>query len=133
MIFLGGYANVRDILFEDCAIERSSYVPPADVDAYARGVGNTISINEFGHLPDGGHVEGITFRDCHLGASNGTATGALRMMMEAFTWSDQQAHPPRLARSHVRRLHDRGQRHHRPGLRGRTPRGYGSDTRRTAS
>ena len=90
VIFLGGYANVRDILFEDCVIERSSYVPPADVDAYARGVGNTISINEFGHLPDGGHVEGITFRDCHLGASNGTATGALRMMMEAFTWSDQQ-------------------------------------------
>ena len=80
---------MRDVLFEDCAIERTSYVPPADVDAYARGVGNTITINEFGHLPDSGHVEGITFRDCHLGASNGTATGALRMMMEAFTWSDR--------------------------------------------
>jgi hypothetical protein len=91
VLYLGGpRGNVRDVLFERCAIERTSYVPPADVDAWARGVGNTITINEFGHLPSSGHVEGITFRDSHLGASNGKAAGALRMMMEAFTWSDQQ-------------------------------------------
>jgi hypothetical protein len=91
VLFLGGsQGNVRDVLFERCTIERTLYEPPPGEDAWARGVGNTITINEFGHLPDSGHVEGITFRDCHLGASNGTATGALRMMMEAFTWSDQQ-------------------------------------------
>jgi hypothetical protein len=86
----GGQGNVRDILFARCTIERTCYVPPAGVDAWARGVGNTISINEFSHLVGSGHVEGITFRDCHLGASNGRAKGALRMMMEAFCWDGPQ-------------------------------------------
>jgi len=87
VLFLGGGGgNVRNILFDHCTIERTSYVPPAGVDAWRRGVGNTITINEFTHLIGRGHVEGITFRDCHLGASNGRARGALRMMMEAFCW-----------------------------------------------
>jgi hypothetical protein len=61
-------------------------VPPAGVDAFAANVGNTITIHEFTYLRDSGHVEDITFRDCHLGASNGQASGALRMMMEAYCW-----------------------------------------------
>ncbi len=78
--------NVSDILFDRCVIERTSYVPPAGVDAWARGIGNTISITEYAGYGRRGHVEGITFRDSHLGASNGRATGALRMMMEAYCW-----------------------------------------------
>ena len=77
---------MRNILFDRCVIERTSYVPPAGVDAWARGVGNTISITEYACYVGRGHVEGITFRDCHLGASNGRAKGALRMMMEAYCW-----------------------------------------------
>jgi len=87
VVYLGGsQGNVSEVLFARCEIERTSYVPPPGVDAYANGVGNTITINEFTHEPNSGHVEGITFRDCHLGASNGSATGALRMMMEAYSW-----------------------------------------------
>jgi len=87
VLYLGGnQGNVSDVVFVDCEIERTSYNPPADIDAYAANVGNTITIHEFTYLKDGGHVEGITFRRCHLGASNGKATGALRMMMEAFSW-----------------------------------------------
>ncbi len=89
VLYLGGSAgNVRDVVFDACEIERTSYEPPADVDAFARNVGNTITIHEFTHLADTAHVEGITFRDCHLGASNGRDTGALRMMMEAYSWDD---------------------------------------------
>ena len=87
VLYLGGsQGNVSDVVFLDCEIERTSYQPPAGLDAYAANVGNTITIHEFTHLPDSGHVDGITFRDCHLGASNGTDTGALRMMMEAYSW-----------------------------------------------
>ena len=88
VVYLGGQGNVRDILFSDCRIERTSYVPPGGVDAYANGVGNTITIHEFCYLPHDGHVERITFRGCDLGASNGTASGALRMVMEAYTWDN---------------------------------------------
>lgn len=87
VVYLGGdQGNVSDIVFVDCEIERTSYQPPSGVDAYAANVGNTITIHEFTHLRDSGHVENITFRDCHLGSSNGRAKGALRMMMEAFSW-----------------------------------------------
>ncbi len=89
VLYLGGsQGNVRDVTFTHCQIERTSYVPPAGVDAYANGVGNTITIHEFCYLPHSGHVEHITFSDCDLGASNGTASGALRMVMEAFTWDN---------------------------------------------
>ncbi len=89
VLYLGGsQGNVSDIVFSRCQVERTSYVPPAGVNAYANGVGNTITIHEFCYLPHGGHVEHITFRDCHLGASNGQAAGALRMMMEAYTWDN---------------------------------------------
>jgi len=89
VVYLGGpQGNVSHVLFSRCAIERTSYVPPAGVDAYANNVGNTITIHEFSNLPDGAHVEHITFRRCHLGASNGRATGALRMMMEAYCWDN---------------------------------------------
>ena len=89
VVYLGGsQGNVSRILFTHCQIERTSYVPRAGVDAFARGVGNTITINEVSYLPHGAHVARITFRDCHLGASNGHATGALRMMMEAYCWSN---------------------------------------------
>jgi Pectate lyase superfamily protein/Right handed beta helix region len=84
----GGQGSVHDVTFTHCQIERTSYVPPAGVDAYARGVGNTITIHEFCYLPHSGHVEHITFTDCDLGASNGTASGALRMVLEAFTWDN---------------------------------------------
>ena len=89
VLYLGGSCgNVSDVVFEACEIERTSYVPPADIDAFARNVGNTITIHEFTHLADTAHVEGITFRDCHLGASNGRDKGALRMMLEAYSWDD---------------------------------------------
>jgi len=89
VVYLGGtQGNVSRVLFLRCQIERTSYVPPAGVNAYANGVGNTITIHEFCYLPSSGHVERITFRDCHLGASNNHVTGALRMMMEAFTWDN---------------------------------------------
>jgi hypothetical protein len=88
VLFLGGTGNVSEITFNRCQIERTAYVPLAGVDAYAKGVGNTITINEFCYLPHSGHVEHITFRGCDLGASNGTAAGALRMVMEAYTWDD---------------------------------------------
>jgi hypothetical protein len=89
VLYLGGpQGNVSDILFARCEIERTCYVPPAGVDAFAENVGNTITIHEFCYLPHDGHVEHITFRDCHLGASNGVAKGALRMMMEAYTWDN---------------------------------------------
>ncbi|MFA4964894.1 MAG: glycosyl hydrolase family 28-related protein [Thermoleophilia bacterium] len=87
VLYLGGsQGNVRNVTFARCAIERTAYAPPAGVDAFAANVGNTITIHEFTHLPGDGHVEGITFRDCRLGAFNGRARGALRMMMEAFCW-----------------------------------------------
>ncbi len=90
VVYLGGdQGNVSDVVFNRCEIERTSYLPPAGVDAYAANVGNTITIHEFTHLQNGGHVEDITFRDCHLGASNGRDTGALRMMLEAFSWDDR--------------------------------------------
>ena len=87
VVYLGGsQGSVSRILFSGCEIERTSYVPPAGLDAFARNVGNTITIHEFTHRRDGAHVERITFRDCHLGASNGREKGALRMMMEAYCW-----------------------------------------------
>lgn len=93
VVYLGGaQGNASHVLFLRCQIERTSYVPPGGVNAYARGVGNTITIHEFCYLPHGGHVEHITFRDCHLGAFNGHASGALRMMMEAYTWDDNTGH-----------------------------------------
>jgi hypothetical protein len=88
VVYLGGpQGNVSRVRFVRCQIERTSYVPPAGVDAFAANVGNTITIHEFTYLHDSGHVEDITFRDCHLGASNGHASGALRMMMEAYSWA----------------------------------------------
>ena len=90
VVYLGGsQGSVSDVLFTGCEIERTSYVPPAGVDAFARNVGNTITIHEFTWRTDTAHVEGITFRDCHLGASNGRDKGALRMMMEAYCWDDR--------------------------------------------
>ena len=90
VVYLGGsQGSVSDVLFSGCAIERTSYVPPAGVDAFAKNVGNTITIHEFTWRRDTAHVEGITFRDCHLGASNGRETGALRMMLEAYCWDDR--------------------------------------------
>lgn len=90
VVYLGGtQGSVSDVLFADCEIERTSYAPPPGVDAYANGVGNTISILEYSYLPHGAHVAHITFRHCHLGASNGHATGALRMMLEAFCWDNR--------------------------------------------
>ena len=90
VLYLGGLqGNVRDVTFSSCQIERTTYVPPAGVDAYAKGVGNTITIHEFCYLPHSGHVEHITFRGCDLGASNGAATGALRMVMEAYTYDNR--------------------------------------------
>jgi len=89
VVYLGGaQGSVSDVLFARCQIERTSYVPPAGLDTYAKNVGNTITIHEFCSLPKSGHVEHITFRDCRLGAFNGRARGALRMMMEAFTWDN---------------------------------------------
>ena len=89
VLYLGGLqGNVRNVTFTSCQIERTMYVPPPGVDAYVKGVGNTITIHEFCYLPHSGHVEHITFQDCDLGASNGTATGALRMVVEAFTWDN---------------------------------------------
>ncbi len=89
VIYLGGnQGNVSRVLFLRCQIERTSYVPPASVSAYANGVGNTITIHEFCYLPHSGHVENITFRDCDLGAFNGHASGALRMILEAYTWDN---------------------------------------------
>jgi hypothetical protein len=89
VVYLGGLqGNVSDVVFAGCQIERTTYVPPAGVNAYGNGVGNTITIHEFCYLPGNGHVERITFRDCHLGAFNGHDSGALRMMMEAFTWDN---------------------------------------------
>jgi hypothetical protein len=90
VVFLGGTSgSVSDVLFLRCAFERTSYVPPEGVDAYAANVGNTISIHEYTDRPDSAHVEGITFRECRLGASNGRKTGALRMMMEAYCWDER--------------------------------------------
>jgi len=87
VVYLGGsQGNVSHVLFSGCAIERTSYVPPPSVDAFAAGVGNTITIHEFCYLPHDGHVDHIIFRDCTLGAFNGRASGALRMLMEAYCW-----------------------------------------------
>jgi hypothetical protein len=87
VLYLGGnQGDASGILFVDCQIERTSYVPAPGVDPWTRNVGNTITIHEFGDRAGGAHVQGITFRHCHLGASNGTAKGALRMMMEAYVW-----------------------------------------------
>ena len=48
VVYLGGsQGSVSSILFIGCEIERTSYVPPAGVDAFARNVGNTITIHEF--------------------------------------------------------------------------------------
>jgi hypothetical protein len=89
VVYLGGLqGNVSRVLFQRCQIERSSYVPPAGIDPYAANVGNTVTIHEFSYLPHSGHVERITFLDCRLGASNGVATGAVRTMVEAYTWDN---------------------------------------------
>ena len=90
VLYLGGsQGSVSDVTFTSCQIERTGYVPSAGVDAYAKGIGNTITIHEFCYLPHSGHVDHITFRDCDLGASNGAATGALRMVMEAYTYDNR--------------------------------------------
>jgi hypothetical protein len=87
VLYLGGeQGDVNSVLFAGCKIERTSYVPPAGVDPWTHNVGNTIAITDFGDSASGAHVQGITFRECHLGASNGSAKGALRMMMEAYVW-----------------------------------------------
>jgi hypothetical protein len=87
VLYLGGdQGDVSRVLFSGCKIERTSYVPPAGVDPWTHNVGNTIAITDYGDSASGAHVQGITFRDCHLGASNGVARGALRMMMEAYVW-----------------------------------------------
>ena len=87
VLYLGGsQGNVSDVRFVGCQIERTSYVPGPGVDPWTENVGNTIAITEFGDRASGTHVQGITFRRSHLGASNGIAKGALRMMMEAYVW-----------------------------------------------
>jgi len=90
VVFLGGsHGSVSGLLFERCRFERTLYEPPPGVDAYEANVGNTISIHEYSYDHDAAHVEDVTFRDCHLGASNGRAKGALRMMLEAFCWDER--------------------------------------------
>lgn len=90
VVFLGGsHGSVSRLLFERCRFERTLYEPPPGADAYAANVGNTISIHEYSYDLDAAHVEDVTFRDCHLGASNGRAKGALRMMLEAFCWDER--------------------------------------------
>ncbi len=127
VVYLGGnQGNVSDVLFLRCQIERTSYVPPAGVDAYAKGVGNTITIHEFCYLP--------TQRPRRAHHLSRLRPGRFQRPRQRRAAHDDgglhlgQPHGarlPRLEGSHLRRLHRRGQRHHRPRLRRQARAGHG--------
>jgi hypothetical protein len=66
------------VIFTDCNIER----------ALSNGVGNNVSVTEFGNS-SGGHLEYITFNRCHFGVSNGDGGhdwGAGRANIECYVY-----------------------------------------------
>jgi len=82
-LLLGGERSLYHITFTDCEIERTCGT------GVGLSGGNTMSI----YASQGGYViEDITFEGCHFGVSNGTATGAPRMMVECWTAHDANSH-----------------------------------------
>jgi hypothetical protein len=87
-IFLGNGRNSCDhVTFKDCLIERNL----GDEDStYSMGY-NNIGFIENGAIPDGSHLDSITFDGCHIGVSNGRTDiprniGSPRAGLEAYTW-----------------------------------------------
>jgi cell division septation protein DedD len=73
-----GYGNdVSHLTFTECEFERS--LGTTWVGGNGPGE-NTIAVNAQGNT-----VDGVDFIDCHLGVTNGVATGSQRMMVEAWT------------------------------------------------
>ena len=82
-LLLGGERSLYHITFTDCEIERTCGT------GVGLSGGNTMSI----YASQGGYViEDITFEGCHFGVSNGTATGAGRMMVECWTSPNIDSH-----------------------------------------
>lgn len=81
-VSLGGGKDLSNLAFTDCEFERSlgtGWAGSADnLHAY-----NTVTISVGGCT-----VDTVTFDGCHLGVSNGVASGAERIMFEAYTFSD---------------------------------------------
>jgi hypothetical protein len=77
VVGLGFRANVTDVLFKDCEIERNMGTEDASYsnDYNDMGVFNTTNAQ----------VTGVTLDGCHVGVSNGIATGSPRMGLECYT------------------------------------------------
>jgi len=74
---LGGGRDLYNTTFTYCEWERSL---GTSYNGNTGAAENTLSITANGNV-----VSGVTFENCHLGVSNGVATGAQRMMVEVWT------------------------------------------------
>jgi hypothetical protein len=81
IIFGDGTASCDNIYLKDCKVERNL---GTESSTFSRDF-NNIRITE-NNAPGGAHVDSITFDGCHIGVSNGVATGCPRMDLEAYTW-----------------------------------------------
>jgi hypothetical protein len=86
-IYLGGGRNSCDhVTFRDCLIERNL----GDENADRSMNYNNINFIEVGAIPDGSHMDSITFDGCHVGVSNGRTDiprniGSPRAGLECYT------------------------------------------------
>jgi len=76
VIMLGGGGSCSNITFKDCEVERNVGIE----DSSFNGGYNDITIDEFTN----NHVSDITFDGCHVGVTNGVATGSPRMGLECW-------------------------------------------------
>lgn len=77
VMLLGGSKSCSNITFRRCEVERNVGIEDS---SFSNGY-NDISVYE----SRGGHVSDITFDGCHIGVTNGVATGSPRMGLECWT------------------------------------------------
>jgi hypothetical protein len=73
---IGGGTDVSNLTFTDCEVERSLGTSWAGSNDPGE---NTVSL-----YAQSNTIDTVTFDGCHFGVSNGTATGAQRMMVEVW-------------------------------------------------
>jgi Pectate lyase superfamily protein len=77
VILLGGSGSCSNITFKRCEVERNVGIE----DSSFSNCYNDITVYE----SRGDHVSDITFDGCHVGVTNGVATGSPRMGLECWT------------------------------------------------
>lgn len=102
---LGDGYDLANLTFTDCEFERSLGT------SWSGAADNTHRENTVSLYANGNTVDTVTFDGCHLGVSNGTATGAQRMMVETWTahsaaswWKDITFHDCELETSNITTL-----------------------------